>query len=104
MPEESPYDALVAGFRDAKAIMKESVRTVKADIVSPADPNATRMTKQERMADISDLLSNPARLESEFLRLKERYNLPDDKPVPRRLVQYIMDGMKESKQAERDGS
>ncbi len=95
MPEDSPYDALVQGFRDAKAIMKESARAVKADIVSPADPNATRMTKQERMADIDDLLRNPARMESEFMRLKERYSLPDDKPIPRRLVEYIKQGLKE---------
>ena len=95
MPEDSPYDALVAGFRDAKEIMRESTRAVKADIVSPADPNATKMTKQERMADFQDLLANPARLESEFMRLKDRYNLPDDKPIPRRLVDYLKQGLKE---------
>ena len=97
---DSPYDALVQGFRDAKAIMKESARAVKADIVSPADPNAKRATKTERMADIQDLLNNPARLESEFLRLKDRYKLPEEKPIPRRLVEYLKQGLKEQQAEE----
>ena len=96
MPE-SPYDSLVEAFRDAKELMRESVRSVKSDIVNPADPNARRATPAERLADIDDLLNNPARLESEFLRLKERYSLPDDKPIPRRLVDYIKQGLKEQR-------
>lgn len=88
MPE-SPFDALVEAFRDAKAQMTEATRMVKADIVAPADPNARPLTSQERRAQYEDMISNPARLESEFMRLRERHQLTDEKPIPRRLVDYL---------------
>jgi len=99
MPD-SPFDTLVEAFRDAKAEMVGSARAIKADIVSPADPNAAKFTAQERRADFEDLISNPARFESEFLRLKDRYKLPDDRPIPRRLVDRILLGLREAKQAD----
>jgi len=101
MPE-SPFDSLVEAFRDAKAQMTDSARAVRSDIVSPADPNATRLTRQERLADFEDFMVNPARRESEFLRLRDRYNLPEDKPIPRRLVQFVLEGLKEQRKASKD--
>lgn len=88
MPD-SPFDALVEAFRDAKTQMVEATRMVKADIVSPADPNAQKQSSAERRADYEALVSNPARLESEFMRLRDRYKLNDEKPIPRRLVEFI---------------
>ena len=96
MSPDSPFDSLVEGFLDAKKQMKESVRAVKSDIIHPADPNAKTLTKAERDQDFQDIVNNPARLEGEFLRLRERYNLPDDKPIPRRLVDYLRQGHRES--------
>lgn len=86
---ESPFDALVESFREAKAQMIEAARMVRSDIVAPADPNATKVTAAERQADYERLISDPAYLESEFLRLKQRYKLPDEKPIPRRLVEFL---------------
>lgn len=100
--EDSPFDSLVEAFREAKEHMVSTAKSVKADIVQPADPNATRLSRRERVIDYEEFMSNPARRESEFLRLKDRYKLPDDKPIPRRLVQYILDGQKDKSKAEGD--
>ena len=101
MPDESPFDALVEAYRDAKTQMADTIKTVKADIVSPADPNAQRLSRSERIADLDNFLLDPVRRESEFLRLKDRYKLPEDKPIPRRLVNYVVQGLKEKAKAEK---
>jgi len=104
MPDDSPFDVLVQAFNEAKAQMQDSTKAIRADIVRPLDPNAQILTRQQRLADFEDFLANPARRESEFLRLKERYNLPDDKPIPKRLVDYVIQGLKEQDKASKDSS
>ena len=103
MPD-SPYDTLVEAFQDAKIQMADSVKAIKSDIVRPLDPNAQILTRQQRLQDFEDFMDNPARRESEFLRLQERYNLPDDKPIPRRLVDYVIEGLRDQDRASKDSS
>ena len=94
MPD-SPFDALVDSFRDARTQMRDAVRSVRADIIHPADPYAEKMSKTERLQDVASLINDPVRLESEFMRLRDRYKLTDDKPIPRRLVEYLRQGHRE---------
>src|SRR5437667_8270781 len=103
MPD-SPFDTLVDAFRDAKQTMQDTTKAVKSDIVRPLDPNAQILTRQQRLQDFEDFMDNPARRESEFLRLRERYNLPDDKPIPRRLVDYVIQGLRDQNRASKDSS
>jgi len=103
MPD-SPFDVLIESFNDAKAQMQDATKSIQADIVRPLDPNAQTLTRQQRLVDFEDFMANPARRESEFLRLRERYNLPDDKPIPRRLVDYVVQGLKEQNRASKDSS
>ena len=103
MPD-SPFDVLVQSFNDAKTQMQEATKAIKADIVRPLDPNAQILTRQQRLSDFEDFMDNPARRESEFLRLRERYNLPDDKPIPRRLVDYVIQGLRDQNRASKDSS
>ena len=99
--DDSPFDTLVEAFREAKEQMVSTARTVKSDAVSPADPNAVRLTRQERLADFDLFTSDPARIESEFLRLKERYQVKDGQ-VPRRLVEYVRRNMQDKRKVERE--
>jgi len=103
MPD-SPFDVLVQAYQDAKTQMADATKAVRADIVRPLDPNAKLLTRRERLLDFEDFMSNPARRESEFMRLRDRYNLPDDKPIPRRLVDYVINGIKEQNKANNDSS
>jgi len=100
MPEESPFDVMSEAYFDAKEQMAGLTRMIRADVVSPADPNARRLTAGERLTDFDDFMSNPARRESEFQRLKERYRVPDGQ-VPRRLLEYIQQGLTERRRAEK---
>jgi hypothetical protein len=97
MPETSPFDVLVEAFRDAKSQMAEATKLVRTDIVAPADPNATRLSPADRHQDYLRLVQDPAYLESEFLRLKDRYKLPQEKPIPRRLVEFLKEQYKVDK-------
>lgn len=92
---DSPYDTLVEAFHEAKKMMIESTKVVKADIVRPLDPNAKESTRAERREAFSKFMLDPLERESEFLRLQERFNLSQDRPIPRRLVDYIIQGLKE---------
>lgn len=97
MPD-NPFDALVDAFEEAKNQMRETTRQVKAQVVRPANPNAVQPTRQERIAELDLFLSDPNLRESEFLRLKDRFKVPDGQ-IPRRLVDYIRYGQAEKRKA-----
>lgn len=96
MPEDSPYDLLVEAFRDAKQQMVDAARELQSDMIRPLDPRATKLTRAQRREEFSKFMLDSAHRESEFLRLQQRFQLPEDKPIPRRLVQYIIQGQREA--------
>lgn len=98
MPEDI-FTPMVEAFEDAKRQMIESARDVKASVVRPANPNSETVRRQDRLREFDTFMSDPALRESEFLRLKERYQVPDGQ-IPRRLVNYILMSQRDRKKAE----
>jgi len=70
---------------------------VRTDIVHPLDPNAQVATRAQRVEEFQRFMVDPNVQASEFTRLQQRFNLPKDKPIPRRLVEYVMRGLKEER-------
>lgn len=81
-------------FKSALGVVKETRKAIKQPIERPADPNAVRSTPQERDAEYSTLISDPAAFSSAFGESAARYNLPKEKPIPRRFVEQLVRGHK----------
>lgn len=81
-------------FQEALGIVKSTAKTMTDDVDRPADPNAVRLTPAERDAEFTALMSDPAAFSSAYGQAAARYNLPKDKPIPRRFVQRIIEGNK----------
>jgi hypothetical protein len=95
MPQkETAMDRMVNAYTSARQRAVEALRTARAEVVTrPADPNATRLTGDAWLAEYEATVNDPARMESLFLELKQRHNVPDG-AVPRRLVDYLKLGQR----------
>jgi hypothetical protein len=74
------------------------LRDVNAMITSPAV--GRKLSRQERLAQDRALLGNPLLIEAQFDELSARYQLPPDKPIPRRLVLRLERAAKELEEAD----
>lgn len=81
-------------FQSALSVVRETRTAIKQPIKRPADPNAVRVPPEQRDAEFSQLISDPAVFSSEFGRAAARFNLPESKPIPKRFVQRLIEGYK----------
>lgn len=92
---------MVEAFKDAKKQIIEVSRAIKSEVVTrPADPNATKISGQDARLAYQVFKTGPE-LESKFFELQEKFKLGDTaKPIPRRLIQYILDEERKAKKAQ----
>ncbi len=94
----SNNDDLVGLGRDAmetaRNLAVDDIRQKKESLIqSPAV--GRKLSRQERLAQHRALLGNPLLIESQFDELSARYQLPPEKPIPRRLVLRLERAAKE---------
>jgi hypothetical protein len=93
----TPVDLLVDAFNEGKNDVVEAVRRIRSDAINrPADPNAKKLTGEEKHAEFQQVMADPVRFESLALESAERFGVPKGQ-VPRRFVEYLKQGYKETK-------
>ena len=75
-------------YADVLKTVKETTKQIKGSIKRPADPNAEKVPLTEQHADYQRMISDPAYFTSKYEELTARYNLPEERPIPRRLVEF----------------
>lgn len=99
MPDSpDPIDLMREAMKDSQERYVETVRGIRNDEVQ-RPLIGERLTKDERIAGLARLLTEPAQLFSVMAEMKQRYNLPKDKPIPKRLADYLNKVMPELKKA-----
>jgi len=71
----------------------EQTRTARSRIEEPLSHEG-RANKADRKAYFRELFSNPLALQAKVAEAQGRWNLPPDKPFPRRLVRALIEGQK----------
>ena len=95
-----PLEIVQEALKEAGQRYVETVRTMKSDVIMrPAV--GPKLTRQERLNQYVTVRNDPAQVGGMFDELAAKYKLPEDKPIPRRLVDYLLRNEKEmSKDAE----
>ena len=90
-------------MEEARDSAVEAGRSIKAQLVNrPAF--GRKLSRQERLAQHQAFVSNPVLVDARFDELSARFNLPEDKPIPRRLVDYLLLAHKELTEEAEDES
>lgn len=92
MADDDPMAILQRAMQRAYARNLELARQRRQAAVRPA--LAREMTPQERLEDWLRVRQQPALLASKVQELQARYKLPPEKPVPRRVVEYVIDSVR----------
>lgn len=87
MPDEDLVMALERGTQSGGDALMEVTRRKRDATVRPA--LAKNVTKQAQLADYDVFLGNPVIMQSTIDELTARYNVGGEKPVSRRVVQYV---------------
>ncbi len=87
MPDEDLIMALERGTQSGGDALMEITRRKRDATVRPA--LAKNITTQEQLADYAVFLGNPVIMQSTVDEMTARYNLGPEKPVSRRIVQYV---------------
>ena len=87
MPSEDLIQALERGTQKGGDALIEVTRRARDATVRPA--LAKDITKQARLADYDVFLGNPVIMGSTIDELTARYNVGGEKPVSRRIVEYV---------------
>lgn len=99
MPDRpDPIDLMREAMKDSQERYVETVRQIRDDEVQ-RPLIGERLTKDERIAGLAGLLTDPSQLFGAMDEMRTRYNLPADKPIPRRLADYLNRVMPELKKA-----
>ena len=104
MPDRpDPIDLMREAMKDSQQRYVETVRQIRDDEVQ-RPLIGERLTKDQRIAGLAGLLSDPAQLFGVMDEMKVRYKLPTsmvptDKVIPKRLAEYLNRVMPELKQA-----
>ncbi len=76
-------------MEEARDSAVEAGRSIKAQLVNrPAF--GRKLSRQERLDRHRAFVSDPIQIEARLDELSARFNLPEDKPIPRRLVDYLL--------------
>ena len=94
MPDPDVQSALGDVYNDVLSSMKEIKKSTKSAVTRPADPHAVKVPPAERDMEYQRLISDPAAFSSAFGTASARYNLPKDRPIPRKLVEQLVAGYK----------
>ena len=97
MPDPDVQSALGDVYNDVLSSMKEIRKSTKSAVKRPADPHATRVSPAERDLEYDRLISDPAAFSSAFGTASARYNLPKEKPIPRKRVEQLVAGYKRAR-------
>ena len=99
MPDRpDPIDLMREAMKDSQQRYVETVRQIRDDEVQ-RPLIGERLTKDQRIAGLARLLGDPAQLFGVMDEMRVRYKLPKDKPIPKRLADYLNRVMPELKQA-----
>lgn len=99
MPDRpDPIDLMREAMKDSQERYVETVRRIRDDEVQ-RPLIGERLTKDQRIAGLARLLSDPSQLYGAMDEMKVRYNLPKDRPIPKRLADYLNRVMPELRQA-----
>lgn len=86
---------------EARELAVEQVREMKATVVNrPAF--GRKKTRQERLDAHRGFLQNPLAAAAQYDELAARFQLPEDKPVPRRLITYALFAARELGEEDED--
>lgn len=98
MPEApDPIGMMQEAFAEGADRYKEAVRMVRADMVQrPLDPTAHKLKGADRKAADAQFLADPELVAAEADAQTARFNLPAEKPIPRRVWQRIKRAAKEA--------
>ena len=90
MPDPDPISLLREAAEETAERYKATVRRIRDEEVQQP-LIGKRKTKQERDAAFLEMVAEPgmARLLGAQDQLGARYDLPPDKPVPKRLAEYL---------------
>ncbi len=85
---------------DARDSAVEAARSIKSQLVNrPAF--GRQLTRQERLERHRAFVTDPVQIDARYDQLTAQFNLPEDKPIPRRLVDYLLLAQRElTKEAE----
>ena len=100
MPDESsPVASMQAAYDRAHEAGRDVLLRSRTEVVDrPFD--GRRLTAEERQNWTKQLLATPAMAAAKQAEMRQRYGLTDEKPVSRRLVQRITQGIAELKKKE----
>jgi hypothetical protein len=104
MPDDtSPVASMQAAYERAHEAARETLLRSRTEVVDrPWD--GRRLTAEERRNWTKQVLDTPALAAAKQAEMRQKYGLTDEKPVSRRLVQRITQGIAELKRAEKENS
>ena len=102
MPDEnSPIASMQAAYDRAHDAGREALLKSRTEVVDrPWD--GRKLTAEERRNWTKNLLATPPMAAAKQAEMRQRYGLTDEKPVSRRLVQRITQGIAELRRAEKE--
>lgn len=102
MPDDSsPVAAMQAAYERAHEAARDAMLNSRTEVVDrPFD--GRKLTGEERRQWTKQLLATPTMAAAKQAEMRQRYGLTDEKPVSRRLVQRITQGIAELKRAEKE--
>ena len=104
MPDRpDPIELMREAMKDSQERYVETVRRIRDEEVQ-RPLIGERLTKDERIAGLARLLAEPAQLFGVMDEMRARYKLPANKPIPKRLADYLNRVMPELKQAMEEGA
>ena len=101
-----PPDLMAMGqeaMEDARDGAVEAARSIRAQLVNrPAF--GRKLSRQERLDRHRSFVSDEFQIDARYDELTARFKLPEDKPIPRRLVDYLLLAQKELTKEAKDGA
>lgn len=103
MPDDtSPVASMQNALDRAHEVAREMLLKSRTEVVDrPWD--GRKLTAEERREWTRNILATPAMAAAKQAEMRQRYSLTDEKPVSRRLVQRINQGLAELKRGEKEG-